>query len=206
MSLNRRLAFAALAATLIAGPALAQMAPPKVLTDPKAAPAGVYKLDPKHASATIKVAHMGLSRYTMHFAALSGEFNYDPAHPTATKVHIAIDPNSIETGDAAFNKEIAEQFLDTGKFPTLTFDSTKITEGKDGHGVVDGVLDFHGVKKPVVLHVAYRGFVAMPAMKQERMGFSGETIFKRSEFGASKYVPLVGDEVELLIEVEFAKQ
>ncbi|MDP9104090.1 MAG: YceI family protein [Pseudomonadota bacterium] len=203
MSLNRRLAFAALAATLIAGPALAQGAP-KVVTDPKAAPAGVYKLDPKHASATIKVAHMGLSRYTMHFAALSGEFNYDPAHPTATKVHIAIDPNSIETGDAAFNKEIAEQFLDTGKFATLTFDSTKITEAKDGHGVVDGVLDFHGVKKPVALHVTYRGYVE--AMGQKRMGFSGETTFKRSEFGASKYVPLVGDEVELLIEVEFAKQ
>lgn len=203
MSLNRRLAFAALGLTLIAGPVLAQGAP-KVVTDPKGAPAGVYKLDPRHASATIKVAHMGLSRYTMHFATLSGEFTYDPAHPTATKVHIAIDPKSIETGDAAFNKEISEQFLDTGQFPTLTFDSTKIVEEKDGRGVVDGVLDFHGVKKPLTLDVTYRGYVEM--MKKQRMGFSGSTVVKRSEFGANKYVPLVGDDVTVLIEVEFEKQ
>jgi polyisoprenoid-binding protein YceI len=205
--MTRKLSLAlAAAATLTAGAALAQMPPPKVLTDPKAAPAGAYKLDPRHASATVKVAHMGLSHYAMRFDTLSGDFTYDPAHPSATKVHIAIDPKSIDTGDTAFNKEIYEQFLDSDKFAAITFDSTKITEGKDGHGTVEGILDFHGVKKPVTLHVIYRGFVAMPAMKQERMGFSGETTFKRSDFGASKYVPLVGDEVTVLIEVEFSKQ
>ena len=60
------------------------------------------------------------------------------------------------------------------------------------------------MQKPVTLHVTYRGFVEM--MKQQRMGFSGETTFKRSDFGAVSYIPVVGDEVTVLIEVEFAKQ
>ncbi len=201
----RNLAFAGLALSLAGAPAaLAQMPAPKVVTDPKSAPAGEYKLDPAHASATVKLAHMGLSHYTMHFTRISGDYSFNPAHPDATKVSIAIDPKSIQTDDPKFNDEIADKFLEAGKFPALAFTSTRIVpEGAD-KGLVEGVLDFHGVKKPVTLHVAYRGFVEM--MKQQRMGFSGEATFKRSEFGAGAYVPVVGDEVTVLIEVEFVKQ
>lgn len=205
MTLTRRLALGAAALALLGAPAAAfAQGAPKVITDPKGAPAGVYKLDPTHASATVKVAHMGLSRYTLHFATLSGGFTYDPTHPNATQVAIAIDPKSVETGNPKFNEEIADQFFDAGKFPNITFTTTKIVPEVGDKGVVEGVLDFHGVKKPVALHVIYRGFTT--AMGQQRMGFSGETAFKRSDFGASHYVPLVGDEVTVLIEVEFVKQ
>lgn len=203
MSLGRIL-LAGVAALSLAGAAHAQIPPLKVEPNPASAPTGEYKLDPKHASATIKLAHMGLSHYTMRFDTIEGGYSYDPKHPAASVVRISIDPNSIDTNDPAFNKEIAEKFLETGKYPTLTFTSTKIVPGKGDHGKVEGVLDFHGVKKPVVLDVTYRGFVEM--MKQQRMGFSGSTTFKRSEFGASAYVPLVGDEVTVLIEVEFVRK
>lgn len=205
MILHRTLALGAFALALATAPAaFAQMPPLKVVTDPKAAPAGDYKLDPHHASATLKLAHMGLSRFTMRFDDLKGAYKYDPAHPAATKVEITIDPKSIDTGDQAFNKEIAEQFLDADKYPTITFTSTKLIVGKGDEGKLEGVLDFHGVKKPLTLDVTYRGYVEM--MKKQRMGFSGSTVVKRSEFGANKYVPLVGDDVTVLIEVEFEKQ
>jgi hypothetical protein len=38
-----------------------------------------------------------------------------------------------------------------------------------------------------------------------RVGFSGETSFKCSSFGVNAYVPLEGDEVKVLIEVEFVR-
>jgi len=200
-----RIALAATGFALL-GPsaALAQMPAPNVIKDPKAAPAGVYKLDPRHASAIVKLAHMGLSHYALRFDTIAGSYTYDPAHPTATQVSVTIDPMSVDTGDPKFNEEISDKFLDAGKYPTITFTSTKIIQGAGDHGEVEGVLDFHGVKKPVTLHVTYRGFVEM--MKQQRMGFSGETTFKRSDFGATSYIPVVGDEITLLIEVEFAKQ
>ncbi len=207
----RRLALAAASLSLLGGlalvgapAALAQMPAPNVIKDPKAAPAGLYKLDPRHASATVKLAHFGLSRYTLRFDTIAGEFTYDPAHPAATQVSVTIDPKSVDTSDPKFNEEIADKFLDAGKYPTITFTSTKIVLGAGDRGEVEGVLDFHGVKKPVTLHVTYRGFAEM--MKQQRMGFSGEANFKRSDFGASSYVPVVGDEITLLVEVEFAKQ
>jgi len=180
------------------------MPAPHVLKDPSAAPAGDYKLDPRHASATVKLAHMGLSHYTLRFDTIAGSYSYDPAHPAATQIKVTIDPKSVDTGDPKFNEEISDKFLDAGKYPIITFTSTKIIPGADDRGEVEGVLDFHGVQKPVTLHVTYRGFVEM--MRQQRMGFSGEAMFKRSDFGASSYIPVVGDEITLLVEVEFVKQ
>ena len=57
--------------------------------------------------------------------------------------------------------------------------------------------------KPVTLNITYRGFTSME--KQQRMGFSGEATFKRSDFGVNAYIPLEDDEVQILIEVEFIR-
>jgi polyisoprenoid-binding protein YceI len=38
------------------------------------------------------------------------------------------------------------------------------------------------------------------------MGFSATTVIKRSEWGMTKFVPNIGDDVEVFIEGEFAKQ
>ena len=206
MSLTRLFAGAALAAAFVSTASMASaqgMPALHVVTDPAGAPAGEYALDTHHASVTLKLAHMGLSHYTMRFGKLEGGYSYDPAHPDATKVAFAIDPNSIQTDDPNFNKEIAEKFLETGKYPTITFASTGITRTGD-HGKVTGNLTFHGVTKPVTLNVDYRGFVAM--MGQQHMGFSAETTIKRTDFGAGAYVPVVGDDVTVLVELEFVKK
>ena len=206
MSLTRFFAGAAVAAAVVSiAPAVSAQGMPAlhVITDPAQAPAGDYALDTHHASVTLKLAHMGLSHYTMHFTKLTGGYTYNPAHPDATKVSLSIDPNSIQTDDPAFNTEIAEKFLETAKYPTLTFVSTGITR-TGNHGKMTGDLTFHGVTKPVTLNVDYRGFVAM--MGQQHMGFSAETTIKRTDFGAGAYVPIVGDDVTVLVEVEFVKK
>ena len=175
-----------------------------VIHDPAGAPAGAYTLDPTHASVTLKLAHMGLSHFTMRFDKMDGGYSFDPAHPAASKVTFTIDPASVDTGNAPFNTEIAEQFLETGKYPTIGFTSTSVVPGPNGHGKMTGDLTFHGVTKPVTLDVDYRGFVAM--MGQQRQGFSASTVIRRSEFGVTKYVPMVGDEVTVLVELEFTKK
>jgi polyisoprenoid-binding protein YceI len=169
-----------------------------VSKDPKVVVAGEYKLDPHHTSVTVKLAHMGLSNYTLRFDAVSGRFAFDPDHATASDIEIAIDPKSIDTGDQVFDKKIANKYFETDKYPSIAFNSATVEVVGD-HVVVDGVLDFHGVKKPVVLNVTYRGFA------QSRMGFSGEATFKRSDFGVGEWIPLEADEVTILVEAEFVK-
>ena len=93
--------------------------------------------------------------------------------------------------DATFDKRIATRYLEVDKFPAIHFtaDSVKIV---GGHATASGTLEFHGIKKPLVLNTTYRGSA------QSRMGFSAEASFKRSDFGVSQWIPLEADEVDVL--------
>ena len=75
-----RLAIPALAAAALMAGAPAAFAQ-QMSSDPASAPAGTYHLDPKHASVTLKLSHMGLSYYTMRFDKIDASYTYDPANP-----------------------------------------------------------------------------------------------------------------------------
>ena len=208
----RPYAYAALAVALFTAPA-ALAAPGVSSTKPADLPAGHYVLDKTHAVLTAKLKHMGFSNYTLRFTKLDAEYQYDPAQPTAAKLTVTVDPASLDTATGAdafglkFNKElIGDGWLEAAKYPTITFASTAINVGDGQHGTVTGDLTFHGVTKPVVLDVTFNGSGAGMNPLQTRAGFSASTTIKRSDFGVSKYVPLVGDDVTLNIEVEFEKK
>jgi polyisoprenoid-binding protein YceI len=185
---------------LIAGPANAQ----EVSSDPASAEAGQYRLDKKHASVTLKLSHLGLSFYTMRFDGVDASYAYDPATPQAARIEVAIKADSIDTGDPAFNAQIASQFFEAARYPAITFRSTAVRPGQGGKGEVVGDLTFHGVTRPITLDVVYNG-AGRGMLREERMGFSGIATIRRSEFGVTKFLPLVGDDVTVLIEVEFVK-
>lgn len=208
----RPLASAALAVALLTAPA-AMAAPGVSSVKPADLPAGHYVLDKTHASVVAKLKHMGFSNYQFRFTKIDADFTYDPKAPQASKINVTIDPASIDTSTGAdafglkFNKELAgDGWLETAKYPTATFVSTAVNVGDGQHGTVTGDLTLHGVTKPVTLDVTFNGVGSGMMPTQVRTGFSATTTIKRSDFGVSKYVPLVGDEVTLNIEVEFEKK
>ncbi len=195
---------AALALLLAAAPAAVSPAVAQaVSTDYAAAPAGDYALDPAHTSVTLKVSHLGLSAYTFRMSGVRGGFSFNPAHPETSKVQVEIDAGSVDTEDAAFNRQIAEDVLEASRYPTIRFVSTAVKPGREGRGQVVGDLTLHGQTHPVTLDAVFNGFVASPQEKAVRMGFSADTTVRRSDFGAGKYIPMVGDEVSIAIETEF---
>jgi polyisoprenoid-binding protein YceI len=197
---------AALAFALTLGLAGATLANPST-ADPAKVPAGAYVLDKKHASLTVKIVHMGFSHYTMRFDGLDGGFTYDPANWTATKATITVDPRSIDTHDPAFDKQITGYF-EPDKYPTITFVSTGLQGGADGKGTMTGDLTFHGVTKPVTLDVTFAGAGHGVTPIGTRLGFSGSTQIKRSDFGLTGMIlnQFTSDEVDLAFEVEFEKK
>ncbi len=183
-----------------ATPAAAQA----VSTDYAAAPAATYALDPAHTSVTLKVFHLGLSAYTLRLDSVRGSYSFDPAHPESAKLQVEIEAKSVDTGDAAFNSQIAEQVLEASKYPLIRFVSTAVKPGPEGRGQVVGDLTMHGQTHPVTLDVVFNGFGTGPD-HVVRMGFSADATVRRSDFGASRYIPLAGDEVSVAIETEFRK-
>lgn len=208
----RPYAYAALAATLLAAPA-ALAAPGVTSTKPADLPAGHYVLDKTHASVVGKIKHMGFSNYQFRFTKVDASFDYDPKAPQDAKIKVTVDPGSIDTATGAdefglkFNKELAgDGWLEANKFPTATFVSTKVEPGAGQTGKVYGDFTLHGVTKPIVLDVTFNGVGGSFAPGSVKTGFSATTTIKRSDFGVSKYVPLVSDDVALSIEVEFDKK
>ncbi|MDY0008553.1 MAG: YceI family protein [Bdellovibrionales bacterium] len=177
-------------------------------------PAGVYTLDKTHASLTWKVSHAGMSNYTARFKSFDAEVTLDPADLTKSKVTAKIDPTSLETDyvpttEKDFNKNLVtkEEWFNAGKFPEITFTSTKIETTGDTTGKIHGDLTLLGVTKPVVLDAVFNGgYAEGPFTKKPAMGFSATTSITRSDFGFSTYVPMIGDKVDIIIEAEFGKK
>lgn len=199
--MHRLLATAALALALTT-PAIAQ-APTAPNTDPAAAAAGTYTLDQGHASVVVRLMHLGLSHYAMAFNKVDAKFAYDPKAPTASKIEVTIQSSSLDTGIQDHSVHFANDFMGAKEHPTITFVSTAIQPGAGSTGKVVGDLTLNGVTKPVTLDVTYRGFAER--MGQAKMGFSGKTVVKRSDFGLKAGIPAIGDDIEVTIEAEFKK-
>ncbi|HWW65220.1 MAG TPA: YceI family protein [Sphingomonadaceae bacterium] len=188
----------ALAAPLTAMPAIAATAPAASI------PAGRYVMDKDHRKLLWSVDHFGFSAYYGHFTGLDGTLMLDPAKPAASSVEVTIDINSISTDNATLQTELkSADWFDAAKFPTATFKSTKVVPGANGHAKVTGNLTLHGVTKPVTLDVTLHGAGMHPMMKVETVGFDAKTTINRSEFGITKFAPMISDKVDLTFSAEF---
>lgn len=165
-----------------------------------------YGVEPNHTYANFSYDHMGLSTQISKFNKTSGTIVYDKAAKTGA-VDVTIDMKSVETGSTLFNGHIqGADFLDTEKFPTATFKSTKVVFNGEAPASIEGNLTIKGVTKPVVLKVNHFANKAHPMAKKDAIGANASTQIKRSDFGAGKYAPLVGDDVTITISLEAIQQ
>lgn len=165
-----------------------------------------YAIEPSHSMPRFEYSHFGYSVQLSRFDKTSGSITLDRAKK-AGSVDVTIDTKSVNTGSAMFNEHIqGEDFLDTAKYPTITFKSSKVKFDGDKVASVDGDLTIKGVTKPVTL--AVNSFLCMPhpMMKKDACGATATAKVKRSDFNMGKYAPYVGDEVSLTIPVESVKQ
>lgn len=185
-------------------PALAATGP--VVTSPSpdltTAVAGKYAIDPTHTSVIFRVAHLGFSGYMGRFDKIEGAVQLDPKALDKSQLDVIIDAASINTNNGKLEGELRDAAFEVAKFKTITFKSTKLTTTDATHGTIIGDLTLHGVTKPVTLTVTLNGVGPHPMTKKMAMGFSATGTIKRSEFGVMNWLPMVGDDVQLIIESE----
>ena len=165
-----------------------------------------FVVDGSHTFPRFSYSHLGFSTQLSHFNKTTGKVVFDKAAKTGS-VDIVIDTKSVDTGFSVFNDHIqGEDFLDTTKYPTATFKSTKVIFEGDKPAKIEGNLTIKGVTKPVTLTVT--SFLAMPhpMQKKDAIGANAFTMIKRTEFNAGKYAPHVGDDVRIDIAIEAIKE
>jgi polyisoprenoid-binding protein YceI len=185
----------AFAMVLVAGPAVAAAAAPMP-------PAGVYTIDKSHTSVTFRVSHLGFSNYTAHFMTVDGKLKFDPAAPAAMAVEATIDPRSLalNTPPAGFLDDLmSKAWFDAATYKAITFKSTKVELTGAHTAKVTGDFTLHGVTRPVTLDVTYNGGWTANAFDGNRVGFSAHGVLPPPGTNMG-----VGDDVEVMIETEFA--
>ncbi|MDB5446773.1 MAG: hypothetical protein JWQ97_2090 [Phenylobacterium sp.] len=176
-------------------------------TNPAAVQAGSYAVEPLHSRIVFSVNHFGFNNYFGEFSGVAGALKLDPKNLGATKLDVTVPIQNVATTNAKLDDELrGGDWLDAAKFPTMRFVSTKVTRTGPKTAKIAGNLTLHGVTRPVVLDASFVGAGPNPFTKAFTTGFSAHGQIKRSEFGVSKYVPVVGDEVELIISAAFEKQ
>jgi polyisoprenoid-binding protein YceI len=169
-----------------------------------------FKLDESHTSIIFGISHMGLSYTYGRFNKAAGTYTLDAADPSASQFKFTIDAASVDTGNVNRDNHLKNaDFLNTGEFPLITFESTKVaTKQEDGKlvYVVTGNMTMHGVTKELELNLIKLGEGSGPRGGDFRTGFLCDVKLLRSDFGMTNNIPAVGDEVAITISFEGVRQ
>lgn len=165
-----------------------------------------YVIEPTHSFSRFEYNHFGYSTQVNKFNSTVGKIQIDRAAKTGS-VEVSIDPKSVNTGYDTFNSHLqGADFLDSAKYPAITYKSSKFVFSGDKLVGVEGNLTIKGVSKPVNLEVTSFHCMPHPMVKKDACGANAIAKIKRSDFGAGKYAPHVSDEVTLGFSIEAIKE
>ena len=171
-----------------------------------------WNIDPVHSVAEFKVKHMMISNVKGQFTRVKGVLALDETDLTHSRVEASIEAASINTREDQRDAHLkSADFFDVEKFPTLSFQSTRVSRVADGELAVAGELTIHGVTRNVVFTVEGPTAPGKDPWGNTRIGLSATTKISRKDFGLTWNATLetggilVGDEVTITLDVQFVK-
>lgn len=138
--------------------------------------------DEQHSYVLWKIEHLGFSIQSGKWY-VKGFIQLDQQHPDQSKVEVQVDLAKIVTGIPELDEHLkGPQFFDVAKYPLARFISDKIVLINKKMARVSGILNLHGVSKPLELTVHLNKVGKNPITGKEAIGFSATTKLKRSDF------------------------
>jgi polyisoprenoid-binding protein YceI len=171
-----------------------------------------WVLDPMHSEVQFKVKHLVISTVSGFFKSFEGELDTANDDFTDASIRFSLDINSIDTNQSQRDEHLkSADFFDAEKYPKIFFKSTSFTNSGDDEYVLKGDLTIKDVTKPVTLAVEYGGSTA-DFYGNIKAGFEITGKVNRKEFGlvydgvTEAGAIVLGEDIKLLINVQFAKQ
>ncbi len=166
-----------------------------------------YEIDMSHTNALFDVSHLGFTTMLGRFGELEGTLAFDEENIENSKVDIVIKTASIDTFHQKRDDHLrSPDFFNTAEFPEMTFSSTEVVKTGDQSAKLIGDLTLLGVTHPVELDLVVNKVGVHPFNKKHVAGFTATGIIKRSQFGMTFGVPMIGDEIALRLELEGVRQ
>jgi len=176
--------------------------------------ADTWTFDRQNTEVLFSWNHLGLSQQSGQFLEMRGKLDFTPTDPESGSVEVTIRVASIWTGVRELDDMLkSPDYFNAARFPDITFSSTGVRRIDDKTGDLDGELTMLGVTKPVTLRVRWNFTGEYPLASINPVyqgkwvsGFSAETRILRSQWGLTRALPLISDEIRIVIEAEFLRQ
>ncbi|HTC92937.1 MAG TPA: YceI family protein [Terriglobales bacterium] len=164
-----------------------------------------YKIDKVHSTVGFSVKHLVVSSVSGRFTDFDGAIVYDDHDVSKSSVKVTIQAASINTDNAKRDEDLrGPSFLDTAKYPTITFESKQVKKTPNGLVAV-GTLTIKDVSKEIELPFTINGKVRLG--DSEHLGADAQTKINRQDYHLTfnKMIeagPMVGDDVNINLTVD----
>jgi polyisoprenoid-binding protein YceI len=170
-----------------------------------------WNIDPDHSVAGFTVRHMMVANIRGTLTGITGTILFDPASVESSSVQASLPLAGLSTGNKKREEHLmSADFFDSGRFPAITFRSTKVEQLGSSRGRITGELTMRGVTRPVTMEAEYFGPVKSPSELggETTMGFAASLKVNREDFGIMWNLPfdkdklVVSKDVEITLDVE----
>jgi polyisoprenoid-binding protein YceI len=167
-----------------------------------------WDIDPAHANAQFLVRHLGISNVQGEFTNVTGTIQLDEGDVTKSTVNATIDVKSLTTRNSMRDDDLLKNpgFFDVAHFPTMTFQSKKISRSPDGKLTMSGDLTLRGVTRKVDFALEGPSSAIKDPWGKTRRGVAATATITRQDFGMNADPVLVGDDIKISLDVEFVKK
>ena len=166
-----------------------------------------YTIDTEHSIVRFSISHFVFLTTPGHFANMTGKVTLDRVAEHGS-MEVAVEASTVNTGHAKRDENLrSPDFFDTALYPQISYRG-EVVKFINGIPVsVEGQLTLHGISKPVMLVIDnFKCDTDLiendRAENKKRCSATASMKIKRSDFGMSYAIPLVGDEVMLFVEVQ----
>jgi polyisoprenoid-binding protein YceI len=171
-----------------------------------------WSIDPTHSEIGFKVKHMMFTNVSGKFGTYDATITTEGNDFENADIQFSGDISSIDTANADRDGHLrSADFFDAENHPKLTFKGSSFKKNDDGDYELTGDLTIKGVSKTVKLPVEFSGIMTDP-WGNTKVALSIESKINRKDWGLNWNSALetggvlVGEEVRLNIELQFAKQ
>lgn len=160
----------------------------------------VYVVDNAHSLLDFTVRQVGFARVRGTFKKYRAAIFYVDDDPEKSSVSVAIEVNSIDTGNDSRDRHLrSKDFFEVEQFPLIQFHSERVEKTTDGFVVV-GPLTIKETTREVRIPFQVISKKATDQFQNQRIVFEGQFALNRRDFGVvgpDFWNNLISDPVEI---------
>lgn len=165
-----------------------------------------WKADKAHTKVGFEITHLMISEVDGNFGEYDIMAKANPAFNNP-EFEVTIKTASIDTDNDRRDTHLrSKDYFEVETYPTIQFKSKRFEQMRNKKFRLTGDLTIHGITKTVMLDGKLNGVITDPNSKKLKAGLKLEGTINRLDFEVGDKTPALGDEVDIIVNLEMIQQ